>query len=316
MSFLSTSTALTVYKISNHAAVTPAKLQQFAFQNIDDIPEQRAFGWTNIDDIFDTQWSVSVPEKGPFICFALRIDSRKVPAAVIKKHMDEALKSELDKVRSEGGEFISKARKKELKELHMSRLLSRVEPVPASVDVALDTSTGLLYVGTTSSGILETFEDLMASSFQVELTRLVLGGLEGKHDLDGQSVEQFLKSIYEQPLQIEYNDKPYVATSAGHATLCQDGGCEVTVKNAPDTVPDAGLEAGMSIRKLKITLSSDELAWELTLGQDFAFSGLKTPHVEKPKDDGEPDAALLEKLYLLEQAVGAMHTLFGRQFSA
>ncbi len=34
----------------------PAKLRQFAFQDIDDIAEERGWGWTSFEDMLDMQW--------------------------------------------------------------------------------------------------------------------------------------------------------------------------------------------------------------------------------------------------------------------
>ena len=34
----------------------PQRLKQFAFLPIDDIAEERGWGWANIDDMLDTEW--------------------------------------------------------------------------------------------------------------------------------------------------------------------------------------------------------------------------------------------------------------------
>ncbi|MDR2076338.1 MAG: hypothetical protein LBP61_05340, partial [Desulfovibrio sp.] len=52
----------------------------------------------------------------------------------------------------------------------------------------------------------------------------------------------------------------------------------------------------------------DGNVWEFTLNGNFAFSGLKTPHVDKPSEE-DPDAALLEKLYLIEKLVKGLWSL-------
>lgn len=311
--FLSGSTALTVYKADTPDALTAAKLKQYAFQPIDDLPEPKGWGWTNIDDMFDTEWNSSVPEKGSFVCFGFRIDNRKVSPAILKKHLTEAYRKELEKLRAEGKDFISKTRKKELKEQHTQKLLSQTEPAPTSVDVALDSTTGLLYVGTTSSSILASLEEYMETSFGIELRRLTLAGLEEQTGLEDEQplpVVQLLSKIYRESLSVCYDGHNYTVAEAGQATLTQDGGSEVSVKNAPESA-DAGLEAGYSITKLKIQISQEEegLEWEFTLNSEFSFFGLKTPKIDKPEDD-DPDAALLEKLYLIGVAVGVMHTLF------
>lgn len=164
-------TALTIYKIENCDAVTEAKLKQYAFRPVP-VGEPKAWGWVNIDDLTDTDWSRSVPEKGEFMGFALRVDTRKVAAPVLKLHLEEAFRQEEAKNATEGKAFISRARKKELKELHTAKLMAKAEPVPASADVAVDMSSGLVYVGSTSKSMLETFEEYFERSFGVKPERL------------------------------------------------------------------------------------------------------------------------------------------------
>ena len=57
----------------------PQRLKQFAFLPIDDIAEERGWGWANIDDMLDTEWKASPPEKGEFFAFTLRVDRRRIP---------------------------------------------------------------------------------------------------------------------------------------------------------------------------------------------------------------------------------------------
>lgn len=112
--FANGSTALTVFAVDAPEKITVDKLKQYAFTPIDQLPEARGSGGTSFDDMFDTRWERSVPEKGGYLAFALRVDTRKVPAAVLKKHLAEALWDEEDKARSEGRK-VSRGRKKELK---------------------------------------------------------------------------------------------------------------------------------------------------------------------------------------------------------
>lgn len=324
MPFLSSTTALTVYKLDNPAAVTASKLKQHAFRSIDDIPEPKGWGWVNIDDMFDPDWDVSVPEKGQFMCFALRVDTRKIPPAVLKKHLAEAYREELEKVRAEGKTFISRTRKKELKELHVSRLLARSEPVPVAVDVVLDTANGLLYAGTTSKTLLELLEEQCATCFGVTPVRLTLGGMEEHSELNEQAVERFMGIIYVGSLQTSFGEHSYTVSEAGQAMLTRTGedgeadGVEVMVKNAPVST-NASLEAGLTIKQMRMEISrngDESLLWTLTLNNDFSFSSLQTPKVEKPQGADDPDAAMLEKIYLIEHAVGIMHAVFGQMYAS
>ena len=94
----------------------PDKLRQFAFRDIDDLPEMQAYGWVCFEDMLDSEWRTAPPHKGAYLLFSLRLDTRRIPAAVIKKHLTLALKAEKEKMQEQGKKFISRERKKELKE--------------------------------------------------------------------------------------------------------------------------------------------------------------------------------------------------------
>lgn len=295
------SIALTVFKIENPAAVTGDKLRKYAFRSIDDLSsETKAHGWTSIEDMLDVNWQCSAPEKGHFLCFALRVDTRKVPQPVLKKHLAEALREETEKNSAEGKTYISRARKKELKELYTARLLAKTDPVPVTVDMAFDTQSGLLYVGSTTTAHQKLMAELFTQSF----------GQEPQPVLSTVDVPHILQELYAASRDITFDGHTYSLAEAGQLTLAAGDG-EVSVKNEP-TSAQSGMEAGLSICKLKLQMTrvgETDLEWQFTLNLDLSFSGLKTPKIEKRPDD-DADAALLAKLYLLEQTVGVIHTLF------
>ena len=99
MGILSASCSFTRFKITEPVPKElwmeiPAKLRQFAFQDIDDIAEERGWGWTSFEDMLDMQWRSAPPEKGAYLAFALRLDTRRIPPAVLKKYVTIALREE------------------------------------------------------------------------------------------------------------------------------------------------------------------------------------------------------------------------------
>lgn len=74
-----------------------------------------------------------------------------------------------------------------------------------------------------------------------------------------------------------------------------------------------GLGTGKKVTRALIRLEKDELAFQLTLrAEDFSLNALKTPKLEKTGDDADPDALLLEKIYLMETCVGLLDGLYAR----
>lgn len=304
--FMNKSTAVSVFHVDNPAAVTAEGLKRGAFRPIDALKrEELAFGCVNIADILDTSWATSPPEKGEWMCFALRVDKRTVPGAVLKKCYAEALKAEQE---AQERKTVSRARKKELREQVKARLSANIEPAPNVVDVAVNMNTGQVLASSVAKGLLEHLETVFVSSFGVKLER--------KHPADVPS--QGLRAVYDDMPRVEYAGHTYTLADAGHVTLCgsgDSGSVTVAVKNDRASA-DAGLASGLSIVKLKATMERDgesDFNWTFTListsDGGLAFSGLKTPSV-KSDDKDDPDAVLLEKLYLLELAVGVVHAQF------
>ena len=73
------------------------------------------------------------------------------------------------------------------------------------------------------------------------------------------------------------------------------------------------LRTGKKVTRALIRLEKEELAFQFTLkAEDFTLGSLKTPKVEKPEEDDDPDAMLLEKIYLMEVCLGLLDSLYAR----
>ena len=70
------------------------------------------------------------------------------------------------------------------------------------------------------------------------------------------------------------------------------------------------MRARKKVTRALIRLEKEELAFQFTLkAEDFTLGSLKTPKVEKPEEDDDPDAMLLEKIYLMEVCLGLLDSL-------
>lgn len=177
MSLLGTSCSFTRFRIADPVPQElwmniPAKLKQFAFQDIDDIPEERAWGWTSFEDMLDTQWRSAPPEKGAYLAFALRLDTRRIPPAVLKKHVMIALREEEVRIKEQGKKFIARDRKTELRDQVKLRLMGRFLPIPAVFDVVWATDTGIVYLASTQSKLIELFMNHFTLTFDLHLEPL------------------------------------------------------------------------------------------------------------------------------------------------
>ena len=178
MSFQKASSSFTRFRIiddipSELWASIPEKLRQFAFLDIDDIAEERSFGWTNFDDMLDTEWKLSPPEKADFLTFSLRLDTRRIPPAVLRKHVRLALRDEEARIKELGKKFVGRERKKEIQEQVKLRLMGRFLPIPAEFQVVWNTRTGRVYFASTQTKMIEMFLDLFTRTFDLRLEQLL-----------------------------------------------------------------------------------------------------------------------------------------------
>lgn len=182
MSFLKSSSSFTRFRIVDELpaelwATVPDKLRQYAFQDIDEIPEERSFGWVNFDDMLDASWRISPPEKAEYLTFSLRLDTRRIPPAVLKKHTRIALQEEEIRIREQGKKFIARERKKEIAEQVKLRLRNRFLPIPAEFQVVWNTQTSKIYLASTQGKVIELFQELFTRTFDLHIEQLLPYGL-------------------------------------------------------------------------------------------------------------------------------------------
>ena len=174
MGFLRSSCSFTRYKIIEKVSSElwqkiPEKLQQYAFQDIDDTSQERSWGWTNFDDMLDVNWNISHPEKGEYLAFALRLETRRIPPAVLKKHLAIALQKEKKNLQLTGKKFLSQERKSELHEQVRLRLFKHFLPIPAVFDVVWSTTTNIVYLSSTHIKLIDLFTTFFTLTFDLHL---------------------------------------------------------------------------------------------------------------------------------------------------
>ncbi len=174
MGLISSSGSFTRYAIVGEVSQErlreiPERLVKHAFQEIDHTADERSFGWVCFDDWLDMEWATAPPEKAHFMAFSLRLDTRRIPPAVYKKHVDLALRAEKEAAREAGKTFVGKDRKKEIREQVRLKLLARSMPIPAVFEAAWDVMKHEIYFNSTNSKTQELFEDLFTLTFELHL---------------------------------------------------------------------------------------------------------------------------------------------------
>lgn len=198
MGFLSSSCSFTRFRILDpvdNALVLaiPDKLRQFAFRDIEDMPEMQSWGWTSFEDMFDMQWENSTPMVGQYAVFSLRLDTRRIPAGVIRKHVTLAVKEEREKLAQAGKKFISRDRIKEIKEQIILKLREHFLPVPAEFNVLWDLQANQVWLASTQSKVIDLFGEYFLTTFELHLDQLTPYALAAQ--LMGENVQGQLNTL-------------------------------------------------------------------------------------------------------------------------
>lgn len=160
MSFLDKTTSFTLFQLTGLPDgildTFGDRLRQFAFMPIDDNAEVSGYGWTSMQNMEDFDFSAGF-EINKYFYFAFRVDTRKIAPAVYKRHFQLALTKEEQELAKIGKKYITKDRKKEIKEQVRLKLLARTLPTPAVYDVVWDTASNIIYFACTNKKIIELF---------------------------------------------------------------------------------------------------------------------------------------------------------------
>lgn len=123
----------------------------------------------------DADWSMAMAAVNDGILLRMRIDRRKVPAALVKAIYKQKLKRE-EAGKSGRSKRLPRAERDALKQHVRETLTSRALPSCTFVDAFWRESAGELWVFTTSENALKAFEELFARTFggklEVTLARI------------------------------------------------------------------------------------------------------------------------------------------------
>jgi hypothetical protein len=111
-------------------------------------------------------------------------------------------------------------------------------------------------------------------------------------------------------------DAPF-QLAMGHRVVVQGGEGDsletASVSGALSPLREArfGLATGKKVTRATLLLEQDGLRWQLSLkAEDFAVSGLRAPQTDRGDAGDDPDAPLLERIYLLERCMALLDSLY------
>jgi DNA recombination-dependent growth factor C len=153
-----------------------AGLDQDQFRPFQDGSEEERMGWCDWRNPLITPPDQDWVGQDRFAVFGLRIDTRRVPPALLKAHVDLKL---LTLQKEKDLAFIGKEARISLQDEVKVDLLRKVLPTPKVIEVAWDLKGGILWTTASSSKAQGALATLFIKSFGVEihpLAPLVLAG--------------------------------------------------------------------------------------------------------------------------------------------
>jgi hypothetical protein len=142
------------------------KLAAFRFAGLGNADEGSASGWVAPDHLFDGDFDANKIFRGHYACFALRIDTRRVPGSLLNAHV--ALEEKAWK-EANGQEKIPGAKRREIKRDIKQKLLEETPPSQRAFGVFWRVRSKKLFFQSTSKGANTELLELFQRTFDLEL---------------------------------------------------------------------------------------------------------------------------------------------------
>lgn len=303
-----------------------SRLTDNGFRSIEETSEEVSIGWVQLDDLQASSFDgIQTYQRDQYLAFSFRRDQRKLPATLVKAHLEKAEAEFL--AEHPNLHRMPKPKRENLRDALRGALFARTLPTPMVHDLVWNTQNNLVTFTNLSSKTIELFIDLFNKSFDglrlipihpygraqrladEELAAQLQAANLATSDavLDLIDANQWLGRDFLLWLLYETMNASaeYVVNQPGPAAegecfvayindrlvlagVTENGVQKVSVSGPQDHFSEvcAALQSGKEIHEAVIYLEKQELLWKLTLkGETFHFASFKAPPVKIEKDD-------------------------------
>lgn len=148
------------------------RLEQFAFAGIETAEEGSVTGWVAPEHLFDGDFSAPKIFRGRYAVFAMRMDTRKVPGALLQAHIAVAIQAAME---AEGLEALGRKQKADIKRDIKRQLLAETPPQQRAYGVFWNVRGQRVFFQNTSKSTVEAFRALFERTFELSLEPQVPG---------------------------------------------------------------------------------------------------------------------------------------------
>ena len=320
------------------------RIRKNAFQIVWRTAEEKATGWTDLEDPLDTDFPYASYALGRYLLFSLRIDRKSVAPSLLRLRVMEAERSKLVET---GQKKLYREQRDAIREAVRLELLGRTLPIPSFFEVCWSVPENTLIFCSLSDKVIEDLQELFRDSFQLTLAPYVpwdpqLPGAKQTPPVGGAAkvieappLPAFPPGVDPPTIGREFLTWLWFKSEERNGRVLIPGVGESEVffirrlvlesgdGEYAETVVCQGLHAdlkegkealrqGKKITAARLRVAHDKTEWEFTFKADrFHFQSMKLPTL--PENDGEEtdrEGQLLERIALIEKASGMMDLLF------
>lgn len=170
MGFLATSASICYFQVTGSLnpqdkfQELPDKLAAEGFRSIEQSADELSTGWVQLDN-YDCSEFTSPHScwRDHYLCFSLRQDRRRIPAALLKQHTIHLCEQFLEGKPTLN--YVPKGEKEQIRDQARTALLARALPTPSFHDVIWDTDKQLLRFCSLGQNTIDSFQGLFHQTF-------------------------------------------------------------------------------------------------------------------------------------------------------
>ena len=308
------------------------RLKKYAFRPGQLAAHEKVMGWTSLENVLDTSFAHAHYSLGGYLLFCLRIDRKLIPPTLLKVRLLEEQKAFL---LEKGLKRLRRQQREAIGEAIRQELMENLPPVPSFFELCWSSTTGTVLFASLTEKVVEDFADFFRESFGLRLFPLCpadtpyldadmrerLTAAERDEMAGGEAAvgREFLTWLWFKSeerngavmipgtgdVEAMFVRRMVLAAGEGdyaESVVCQ--GLHTDLREGKEA-----LRQGKRIREARLMLERDGAKWEFTFKADrFHFQSLKLPETEQQDEDRS--GLLLERIYLVEQAIDTMDRLF------
>lgn len=318
------------------------QIRRYAFQTVWRTADEKAAGWTSLENCLDTDFPYASYAQGRYMLFSLRIDRKLVAPSLLRLRIMEAERKTLAET---GQKKLYREQREAIRESVRLDLLGKSLPVPAFHEICWSVPDRVVTFCCLSDKVAGELQELFRESFSIGLVPYApwdtdpSGAVPRGTSARSSSRDDALPSLPPgvDPLTVgrEFLTWLWFKSEERNGMIRISGGDESEVVFVRRLVLEAGegeyaetivcqglhadlkegmeaLRRGKKISAARLRMAHNKAEWEFTFKADrFHFQSMKMPSIaESEGEEADREGEILERIYLIEKAAGMMDQLF------